>query len=73
MIIHDITHLIIHFYLIIHDNYYTSCTFSQVNAGTTPTRAVDNEQERKLVEDITTPGGIRVAPPKEDLVRFISR
>lgn len=32
-----------------------------------------NEQESRLVDEITAPGGVRVAPPKEDLKRFISR
>jgi len=31
------------------------------------------EQEQLLVEKILAPGGVRVAPPREDLNRFISR
>ena len=31
------------------------------------------EQERRLVEEITTPGGIKPAPPRDSLNNFISR
>ena len=31
------------------------------------------EQEQLLVEKILAPGGVRVAPPREDLNRFINR
>ena len=31
------------------------------------------EQEQMLVDKILAPGGVRVAPPKEELNKFISR
>jgi hypothetical protein len=31
------------------------------------------EQEQKLVDDITAPGGVRAAPPRESLNKFITR
>ena len=31
------------------------------------------EQERLLVEEITAPGGVRAAPPKERLNAFVNR
>ena len=31
------------------------------------------EQERRLVEEITAPGGVRAAPPRESLNTFINR
>ena len=31
------------------------------------------EQERLLVEEITAPGGVRAAPPRESLNTFITR
>ena len=31
------------------------------------------EQERRLVDDITAPGGVRAAPPRESLNTFITR
>ena len=31
------------------------------------------EQEQKLVDDITAPGGFRAAPPRESLNKFITR
>ena len=31
------------------------------------------EQERRLVEEITTPGGVRAAPPRERLNAFVNR
>ena len=31
------------------------------------------EQERLLVEEITAPGGVRAAPPRESLNAFINR
>lgn len=41
---------------------------------TTPTiSAVNNEQERKLVDEITAPGGVRAAPSRELLTTFVTR
>ena len=41
---------------------------------TTPTISpIDNEQERKLVDEITAPGGVRAAPSRELLTTFITR
>ncbi len=31
------------------------------------------EQERRLVEGITAPGGVRAAPPKDSMNTFINR
>ena len=31
------------------------------------------EQEKRLVDDITAPGGVRVAPTREMMSSFISR
>lgn len=31
------------------------------------------EQEQRLVDDITAPGGVRAAPPRDTLNKFISR
>ena len=31
------------------------------------------EQERRLVEEITAPGGVKAAPPREVLAAFITR
>ena len=33
----------------------------------------NTEQERRLVDDITAPGGVKAAPPRDSLNRFISR
>jgi hypothetical protein len=33
----------------------------------------NTEQERRLVDDITAPGGIKAAPPRDSLNKFISR
>ena len=35
--------------------------------------ATSTEQERRLVEEITAPGGIKVAPPRELLTVFVTR
>ncbi len=35
--------------------------------------AISTEQERRLVDEITTPGGIKAAPPREMLASFVSR
>lgn len=31
------------------------------------------EQEQRLVDDITAPGGVRAAPPRESLNKFVAR
>ena len=31
------------------------------------------EQEQRLVDEITAPGGVKIAPPKENLNRFVAR
>lgn len=31
------------------------------------------EQEQRLVDEITAPGGVKIAPPKESLNRFVAR
>ena len=33
----------------------------------------NTEQERMLVDDITAPGGVKAAPPRDSLNKFISR
>ena len=33
----------------------------------------NTEQERRLVDDITAPGGVKAAPPRDSLNKFISR
>ena len=33
----------------------------------------NTEQERRLVDDITAPGGVKAAPPRDTLSTFISR
>lgn len=50
------------------------------NNGTADGRGVSRdeeasytEQERLLVEEITAPGGVRAAPPRESLNTFINR
>ena len=35
--------------------------------------ATYTEQERRLVEEITAPGGVRAAPPRERLNAFVNR
>ncbi|XP_064406565.1 uncharacterized protein LOC135351492 isoform X2 [Halichondria panicea] len=35
--------------------------------------STSTEQEKRLVDDITAPGGIKAAPPREMLVKFVSR
>ncbi len=45
------------------DSNYSSTTYE--NSGI--------EQEQLLVDKILAPGGVRVAPPREDLNKFISR
>lgn len=35
--------------------------------------AVSTEQEKRLVDEITAPGGVRAAPPREMLSSFVSR
>ena len=44
---------------------YLACCHSHEDRNT--------EQERKLVDDITAPGGIKAAPPRDSLNRFIAR
>ncbi len=34
---------------------------------------VSTEQERRLVDEITAPGGVKAAPPREMLASFINR
>ena len=54
-------------------NNFKYFVHKQSDEETTPTYQGDNEQERKLVDEITAPAGVRAAPPKEDLKTFISR
>ncbi len=35
--------------------------------------STSTEQEKRLVDDITAPGGVKAAPPREMLIKFVSR
>lgn len=52
---------------------YMECATSR-KLETTPTSSEGhNEQEMRLVDEITAPGGVRTAPTREAMTSFISR